>query len=291
MGIVRSNAAFYLDAHARGVRFDRTLTLGRQRLYVSPAELADLACRHRPEARDRAAAMAFGDHADDFLKTFLDVATLDTLDHSTYEGATIAHDLNQPLPGSRHEQYDAVIDSGTLEHVFNVPVALASYMQLLKRGGSLFLSTPANNMCGHGFYQFSPELFFRVFSRANGFALTKMVLVTHPFPGAELSARQIAYDVSDPEELGARAPLMTSTPAFLMIEARRESIAPIFATPPLQSDYVTKWSGTRVPAARGGLRSIFKQLPLATQHFAIGWYQRAYQCTLRNRRRFRRRTD
>jgi len=288
MGILRSNAAQYLAARARGVRFDRTLTLGRQRLYMSAGELAGLARRYRPEYVDRARTTVFGDYADGFLKTFLDVDTLDTLDHSTYEGATIAHDLNQPLPATRHEHYDAVIDSGTLEHVFNVPVALASCMQLVKRGGTLFLSTPANNMCGHGFYQFSPELFFRVFSEDNGFTLTKMTLVTHPFPGAELSERQIAYEVSDPAEVGARAPLMTSTPAFLMIEARRETIVPIFAAPPLQSDYVAKWTGDGAPAARTGLKSLFKQLPLGARNFAIGWYQRAYLCTLRNTRRFRR---
>jgi hypothetical protein len=31
--------------------------------------------------------------------------------------------------------------------------------------------TPANNQMGHGFYQFSPELFFRVFSQENGYLL------------------------------------------------------------------------------------------------------------------------
>jgi len=43
MGIIRSHAAFYLAARARGVDFARRLTLGGQRLYVTPDELHDLA--------------------------------------------------------------------------------------------------------------------------------------------------------------------------------------------------------------------------------------------------------
>lgn len=288
MGIIRSNAAFYLDARARGVRFDHTVTVGRQRLYLSSREIAALGRQYRPELADRTARFAYGDHADGFLRAFLDVADLDALDRSTYEGATIAHDLNEPLPPHLHAQYDAVIDSGTLEHVFNVPVALATYMQLVKPGGSLFVSTPANNMCGHGFYQFSPELFFRLFQGANGFELTRLVLVTHPFPGAELSERQTWYEVADPATIGVRAPLVTHRPAFLMVEARRVASAPILAVAPLQSDYVARWSASGATASRSPWRRLFHRLPPRVRSFAIGWHQRLLACSLRNRRAFRR---
>src|SRR6266511_5692119 len=98
MGIIRSNAAFYLDALARGVTFERTLTLGRQRLYLRPNDLDDLAARVRPELSSRLDDLRFGDPADTFLERFLDVRELQTLDHSAYEGASLVHDLNQPLP-------------------------------------------------------------------------------------------------------------------------------------------------------------------------------------------------
>jgi SAM-dependent methyltransferase len=296
MGIIRSNAAFYLDARARGVDFTRTLTLGRQRLYISREELEELAERYRPDLCDRVVDLQYGEPADEFLKRFLDVRDLRALDQSAYEGAALTHDLNLPLPDALQEQFDVVIDSGTLEHVFNVPVALASCMRLVRRGGALFLASPANNLCGHGFYQFSPELFFRLFKDANGFALTRIVLVTHPFPGAELSARQTWYDVADPAEIGMRVPLMTPTPAFLMLEAQRVEIRPVLTGAPQQSDYVARWqradgstAGHRVPrTARGVLRSTFKRLPTRIQTLAIGWYQRSLLCTLRNRRAFRR---
>jgi SAM-dependent methyltransferase len=297
MGIIRSNAAFYLAARARGVDFTRTITLGRQRLYVTTAELENLAARYRPDLIGRLADLVYGEPADEFLRRFLDVQHLIALDRSGYEGAAMTHDLNQPLPDSLHEQFDAVIDSGTLEHVFNVPVAIASCMALVKRGGSLFLSSPANNLCGHGFYQFSPELFFRLFDNANGFTLSRLVLVTHPFPGAELSRRQIWYDVVDPADIGARAPLMTASPAFLMLEARRVDIVPLLATAPQQSDYVSRWqtaedaTGGRTraqPPMRAALRKVFHALPERLQALAVGWYQRSVLCTLRNRRAFRR---
>ena len=284
MGIIRSHAAFYLDARARGVDFARTLTLGRQRLYVTPDELHDLARRYHIAERDD---LRYGEAADGFLRQFLGVRDLQTIDHSSYEGATLMHDLNQPVPNAWREQFDVVLDSGTLEHIFNVPVALASCMQLVKRGGTLFLASPANNLCGHGFYQFSPELFFRLFKDANGFALTRIVLVTHPFPGAELSPRQEWYEVTDPADIGVRVPIVTSTPAFLMIEAKRADIVPVLIEAPQQSDYIARWNAAPSRKA-GAMRSLFRRLPARIRSFAIGWYQRAVLCTLRNRRAFRR---
>ena len=291
MGIIRSNAAFYLDARARGVSFRQTLTLGRQRLYIHQDELKRLSDQYRREPLNAAAGLEYGELADAFLRRFLDVQELQSLDHSAYEGAGLVHDLNQAVPPALEERFDAVIDSGTIEHVFNFPVAIANCMKLVKAGGTLFLSTPANNMCGHGFYQFSPELFFRVFHASNGFALQRLVLVTHPFPGAELSRRQTWYDVTDPAAAGARAPLMTRTPAFLMAEATRTAVVPIFATPPQQSDYVARWGEAAAPAAaaeRAMLKAIFRALPPRARAAALGWYQRGFLCTLRNRRFFRR---
>ena len=97
MGIIRSNAAFYLEARARGVDFSRTLTLGRQRLYLTPADLAALSSQYRPDLRDRLDDLRYGEPATDFLKRLLGVRDLQALDHSAYEGAAITHDLNAPL--------------------------------------------------------------------------------------------------------------------------------------------------------------------------------------------------
>src|SRR5262249_50656134 len=105
---------------------------------------------------------------------FRDVLKFDvveSIDFSNNEGATIVHDLGQPLPTDLHARFDLAVDGGTLEHVFNFPVAIANLMRLVKVGGIAYTNGPCNNLCGHGFYQFSPELMYRVFSASNGFEI------------------------------------------------------------------------------------------------------------------------
>ena len=80
MGIIRSNAAFYLDARRRGAGFTRTLTLDRQRLYVHQDELTDLARTFRPELAGGLGDLRYGDPADAFLRRFLDAGVLLALD-------------------------------------------------------------------------------------------------------------------------------------------------------------------------------------------------------------------
>ncbi len=43
-------------------------------------------------------------------------------------------------------------------------------------GGHFISVTFANNFLGHGFHQFSPELYFRVFCPANGFEVESLML-------------------------------------------------------------------------------------------------------------------
>ena len=107
-------------------------------------------------------------YADDLFHG-LGATTLDVMDVSGFEGANILHDLNQPVDTRLHNAYDCVFDGGALEHVFNFPLALKNCIEMVKVGGCFITITPANNWCGHGFYQFSPELFYRILSRENGF--------------------------------------------------------------------------------------------------------------------------
>src|SRR5262249_48624985 len=111
------------------------------------------------------------------LLKHIGAVTVDSLDASDFEGATIIHDLNRPLPATLHGRFDVVFDGGTLEHVFNFPVALKECMALPRVGGHFLMCSPANNQMGHGFYQFSPELFWRVFSPNNGYELKALFMV------------------------------------------------------------------------------------------------------------------
>lgn len=68
---------------------------------------------------------------------------IDSCGATDYEGATFAHDLNCELPEIPELKYDAVVDGGTLEHVFNFPIALKTSMKAVKIGGGFLKRLPA----------------------------------------------------------------------------------------------------------------------------------------------------
>lgn len=94
------------------------------------------------------------------------------LDYSPYEGADIVFDLNS-VPSDAfwaENKFDLVYESGTLEHVFSLPNALGNLCRAVKTGGHIMLDCPSNNFVDHGFYQFSPMLFYDFFV-ANSFQI------------------------------------------------------------------------------------------------------------------------
>jgi len=242
MGITLKSAKFLLGARKRGVRFDRTLTLGRQSLYLLDDDFAILRKRYQLEVDD-SRSITGEKFADSFFEAFLGASEVDSMDLSGWEGATIIHDLNADIPPDLEMRYDAVVDGGTLEHIFNFPVALKNCMRMVRKNGTLFICNVANNYFGHGFYQFSPEVFFRALSPENGYRIERFVLFEHPYPSAELSTGERWYEVVDPDAVRRRVRLITKIPAAIMIEATRVGDGPIFLHPPQQSDYATAWAG------------------------------------------------
>ena len=119
---------------------------------MSPSQAELLAARYCGAAPGP--GLTLEDYADNYLELILETHDIKALDYSAYEGCDIVHDLNTPIGPELHGRFDAVIDGGCLEHIFNVPMALANYMNLVRNGGSLFIATMANNHMGHGFYQF-----------------------------------------------------------------------------------------------------------------------------------------
>lgn len=239
MGIDQHGAAFLEAARRHGIDFSSTCTIGRQRL-TTPGAAPD------------------GSETADAFLTGLGAASVDALDFSGYEGASIIHDLNQPHPAEGStERFTAVVDGGTLEHVFHVPNALSTMMQMVAPGGHLLLITPADGQVGHGFYQFSPELFHRCLSEANGFHLELCLL-------KETTGRRPWYDALDPLALGRRIEPRTRG-AYLYVAARRtDADRPIFAQVPAQSDYAAAWDERG--SAPSSLLTKVKRLPQPIQH-------------------------
>ena len=256
MGFNVAAVEFLSVARDAGVSFDRTLMLGRQSLDLGAHDRERLA-PGVPEGFAEPLLVALG------------AREVRSLDASGYEGATDVHDLNEPVPVELHERFSAVIDGGTLEHVFNYPEALRSAMRMIEPGGHLLVMTPCNDSPGHGFYQVSPELLFRVLSEENGFEVERFMIREERGPW---------YEVLDPAIVGQRCEFTTNETAYLYVVAQRTAVVPVFGSWPQQSDYTTAWvddeatvtqqTGVRRILARSDrLRSVVGQLRTRSSFF------------------------
>ncbi|MBD0283659.1 MAG: hypothetical protein ICV69_15945 [Thermoleophilaceae bacterium] len=268
MGLGIATTEFLVEAVARGARLDRTATIGKQAVFVGPGRLIRLLKRHErwPDgASQRAFFRSFRAEPwvlDPLLRT-LGADSIDSIDASDYEGATIVHDLNQPIGADLTERFSFVLDGGSLEHIFNVPVALRSYMEMVEVGGHLMIHTMANNYLGHGFYQFSPELFFRTLVPDNGYEVERVVLVENDIAWRSVLGVTVPfemargwYEVRDPAAIRGRVLLQSKRPVVIQVLARRTNRAPIFEATPQQSDYVAMWSEEGDGAGHDGERLI-----------------------------------
>jgi SAM-dependent methyltransferase len=230
VGLFAGDLRFLVSAKKMGLKGGSACTLGRQVLFFSEGALEhtlrefDQPIFGLPKGRS-----VF--YADDMLKP-LGFEDVDVMDVSDYEGANVIHDLNCLLPPHMHEKYDLVLDGGTLEHVFNFPVAIENAMRLVKVGGHVMISSPANNYCGHGFYQLSPELFFRTFTPENGFEILRIYM----------QCGENYYHIYDPAAIRDRVELVNSKPALIMFHARKIKSVPNKIQTPQQSDYVAIWN-------------------------------------------------
>lgn len=259
MGVDPATLRFLILASQTGVRFDRTLTLGRQNLNVAAWEL-NFALRDLGIPSSEASQICESQpYAESFYR-WLGAQDVDAMDASDYEGATVVHSLNDPIPDTLSGRFSLVHDGGTLEHVFDVRTAWSNAMQMVEVGGHFIGVTTANNHLGHGFFQFSPELLFRVFSPENGFELEGVFLYEQTSRGYD---RSEVYEVRDPALLGRRVVLVNAHPTLILCRARRTSEVAPFVCAPCQSDYVAQWRapGDRARSKRSNpYREYFRQV-------------------------------
>ena len=284
MGLDINSVRFLLSAHKKGVEFGDVLMVGRQDLNVYPAKMRQVLAKAEVPLNLFAAGAPDTGFAEPVFKS-LGARSVSSLDASAFEGAQFVHDLNQPVGANLKQQFDLVYDGGTLEHVFNFPVALQNCMEMLRVNGRFITHTCANNFCGHGFYQFSPELFYNVFSEENGFEIERVILhVVGPYGRW--------YEVANPREIRSRVELFNSFPLQMLVQARRKSVVPLFRTTPQQSDYSPRWESGPGQEAKGfspDRSTLSRRFPAAARLknvFKSGWHL-FHNSSLRNRRRFR----
>jgi SAM-dependent methyltransferase len=196
------------------------------------------------------------------MTQWLGASVADSVDASAYEQAKLIHDMNQPLPkngaiGEARGRYDAVLDFGCLEHVFDFPTAWRNCVDLCRVGGHVLHALPANNLSGHGFYQFSPELFFNLYQPARGFELRGLWF-------ALKADRRYWWAVADPMKVRRRVNLCNAHEVYVLVLARKLR-EPGNLPPPQQSDYAQEeWvhgpSAAQATASTGARRQLTSAL-------------------------------
>lgn len=228
---------FLVSSLKAGVSFKQSVTIGRQDLLLWPDQIKRTFDQHHLPVNDNEIEhILTGENyfADNLFRKF-GADVIDSIDHCEFEGATIVHDMNQPVPAALKNKYSVVFDGGTLEHVFNFPQAIKNCMELVQVGGHFISVNPCDNMMGHGFYQFSPELFFRIFCEENGFVVETLLIHEAWNSGKWLK-------VADPDQIHQRVGCLTTEPTHLFLRARKLRDVEVLKTTPYQSDYSAIWS-------------------------------------------------
>lgn len=220
----------------------RTLMLGRHGFRVEE--------KFRPLYAEAMARYGLEGEIDDYtqedgfcetLMRKLGFGGMEALDFSDFEGASIIHDLNRPVPDTLHGQFDLIFDGGTIEHVFDVPQALRNVFHMLKPAGRFVSANGMNGWPGHGLYQFSPDLVWTFWRRGAGCEV-------HDCRGITKAPGKGEYAVAfrDPALTGKRLRLKGKIPPrrfYLYYEVERLPTSGLTVGSPLQSDYETKWAG------------------------------------------------
>jgi len=163
--------------HKRQPLSGRVLMIGWQSVTMTVAQtlqaMAQAGVPIRMEAdvyQDRHTMQGKGCHwidAEPFFKLIADVEVA-ALDVSDYEGASIIHDLNKPLPVEYHGIADFIVDGSCMDNLFDPACALRCMSQLLRPDGRL-LCYESGVPNGGAYIMFTID-WFRDYLEANDYA-------------------------------------------------------------------------------------------------------------------------
>ena len=254
-------------------KFEKVATMGRQFIKALPRSYLKLL---------QLDTLADKEYCEELLIKKFGAVKVDSFDNSKYEDATFVVDMNLPIPekyaGEISGAYDIVIDFGTLEHIYNVPQALWNMSTLCKTGGDIVHVLPANGWVGHGFYQFSPELFYTVYSDLNGYSGTEVFL-------ANCDDDRYIYLVRKPVN-GVRSCAEGDGEAYILVRTTKMSNE-LSHNNIQQSDFSRQWEAevprntdnSKNTPQRSKLRQWAKTIPLFRELYAK-WhrkYMRRYE--------------
>ena len=213
----------FLEQVSKKKNFGNVLTLGKQEIILTNEDRKRLNLVEKDYVND--------EYIDKLLVDKFKANSVKSIDNSSFEGADIIHDMNKPIE-NLNEKFDTIIDFGTSEHIFNVVENLSNISKFCKNNGIILHSLPANNNCGHGFWQFSPELFFSLYSENNGFSDTEIfVFNTH---------NKYEWWKVEKQKLGERLEISSDAPLYVLVKTIKKSETQNKDVQ--QSDYIERWN-------------------------------------------------
>ena len=231
----------------------RVVTIGRQQVDLSTNEIKRILGIDIINFKN--------DFCEDMLLTFFKAVSVTSLDASKYEEASVVHDLNLPIPDKLKNKFDCILDFGTTEHIYNLHQAFKNYSEMLTKDGVILHVLPANNFNGHGFYQFSTELFYSLYSPKNGYEETVVFL-------ADLADNEVWYKPPQPSN-AKRVLFKSNTETYILVRTKLTK-EKFNHDDVQQSDYVKVWSDGRdsKPVFKNKsnwiyrLKSLVKKIPI-----------------------------
>ena len=187
MGLARAAVNLLMTEASRRSFHGSVVTLGRQHVYVTAQETIAMAAKHGvrlvpiPAELHREPTLAKrGFVSDDWLFQSLGFDEIVRVDYSDYESSEVIFDLNiTETPRELQNRFDLVLDSGTLEHVFDFAAGLRHCVRMVGSGGRVIHLTPSSNCVEHGFFSVSPTL-YADFYAASGFEINRVWLCEIP---------------------------------------------------------------------------------------------------------------
>jgi SAM-dependent methyltransferase len=190
MGLAPAALKLIIAEHARKVLPGPVLTLGNQDVWADQASLAAWIRATGATVVDAEfvsnTSSVLASMVPERSKTFphartffamLGIPEYHDLDMFDFDSTCIRHDLNRPSPDALRDRFGLVLDGGTIEHVFDIRQSLENIVNLCRTGGRVIHITGLSGWADHGFFTFSPSLFFD-FYLANGFSDPQCVLWT-----------------------------------------------------------------------------------------------------------------
>lgn len=249
MGLDINSLNFLGFAKNQGVDFSKTLSIGRAGICITEDGIREFLINFgREDLIKNIKQLINSKYFEEILSVVFGAKILDSVDASSYEGASIIHDFNLPIQTDK--RFTTIMDFGCLEHVFNFPVAIDNIINLCDVNGHILHYLPANNCCGHGFYQFSPELFFSLYSTERGFSDTRIFFVEWQ------SNPSVWYEIKSPIELHQRVTISNSCEGYLLVKTTKlfNAISPLKSAPQ-QSDYISIWKDGEMPVANRNIKN------------------------------------